>query len=70
MATDRHIQIPSPQFELNELVILHWNSQEVPTRITRCWYRLDSRDWWYQVATVSNEINEDRFFPEAAIEPR
>jgi hypothetical protein len=26
MATDRHIQIPSPQFELHELVILHWKS--------------------------------------------
>jgi hypothetical protein len=70
MATDRHIQVPAPQFELHELVILHWNTQKISTRIARCWYRLDSGDWWYQVAAVSNEVSEDQFFPENAIEPR
>lgn len=53
-----------------ELVTLNWNSIEYPTRIVQCWFRLDSQEWWYQIAQVSNELEEDRFFPESVLESR
>lgn len=66
----QQIHIPAPKYEMHEFVTLHWNLQAYPTRIVRCWYRLDTEDWWYQVAAVSNEIEEDRFFPECVLKTR
>lgn len=53
-----------------EFVILNWNGIEYPTRIVQCWFRLDSREWWYQIAQVSNEFDDERFFPESVLESR
>lgn len=64
------IQIPAPKFELHELVTLHWNGIEYPTRIVEASYRLGSAEWVYQVAECSNEIDEDRFFYGSVLESR
>lgn len=64
------IQVPAPKFEMCEFVTLHWNSVQYPTRITQCWFRLDSQEWLYKIAPVSNELDEDRFFPESVLESR
>ncbi|MCG9890840.1 MAG: hypothetical protein MH252_07180 [Thermosynechococcaceae cyanobacterium MS004] len=64
------IQIPAPNFELYEFVTLHWNGVEYPTRIVEASFRLSAHEWVYQVAQVSNELDEERFFNESVLESR
>jgi hypothetical protein len=56
------IQVPAPKFELHEFVTLHWNGFEYPTRIVEAAFRLRTQEWVYQMAQVSNELDEERFF--------
>jgi hypothetical protein len=56
------IQIPAPKFEPYELVTLQWNGVEYKTRIVECSFRLSAQEWVYQVAEVSNELAEGRYF--------
>jgi hypothetical protein len=67
---NKSIQIPAPMFELYEPVTLHWNGIEYPTRIVESSFRLSAHEWVYQVAQVSNEIDEERFFNESVLEAR
>ena len=64
------IQIPAPKFELYEFVTLQWNGVEYPTRIVEASFRLSAQEWVYQVAQVSNELDEERFFNESVLESR
>ena len=64
------IQIPAPKFELHEFVTLHWDGVEYPTRIVEASFRLSAHEWVYQVAQVSNELDEGRFFNESVLESR
>ncbi|MCG9892886.1 MAG: hypothetical protein MH252_17645 [Thermosynechococcaceae cyanobacterium MS004] len=63
-------QIPAPRFELYEFVTLHWNGFEYPSRIVEATFRLSAQEWFYQVAQVSNELDEERFFNESVLESR
>jgi hypothetical protein len=66
----RTIQVPAPMFELYESVTLRWNGIEYQTRIVECSFRLSAQEWVYQVAQVSNELDEERFFAESVFESR
>jgi hypothetical protein len=65
---NKTIKVPAPKFELYELVTLHWNGIEYPTRIVEASFRLSGHEWVYQVAQCSNEIDEERFFNESVLE--
>ena len=64
------IQVLAPKFELHEFVTLHWNGFEYPTRIVEASFRLSAQEWVYQVAQVSNELDEGRFFNKSVLESR
>jgi hypothetical protein len=62
--------IRSPKFILYQLVTLCWGGIEYPTMITEASFRLSSGEWTYQVARVSDKVDEYRFFYGAVLEPR
>ncbi len=61
------IQIRAPRFELYELVTLHWNGQELPTKVVQRWFEIDYGDeghWSYKIA------GDKQLYPQGALEPR
>ena len=66
----RELTLRAPQFVLYQPVTLRWNGIEYPTRIIECSFRMSAREWVYQVAQVSNEFDENRFFSSSVLESR
>lgn len=43
------MKIQKPKFELYQLVTLHWNGHNYPTKIIKRYYDPDLEQWFYQV---------------------
>ena len=60
----KSIEIPAPDFGLNQFVTLYWNDEEIKTRIVARWYDLDHQNWWYKIA------NSEIFYSADVLEKR
>jgi hypothetical protein len=68
MERTKILEVPTPKFDLYELVTLYWNNREQPTRIVQRWLNIDESDqggWWYKVAE-----DEQQLYPESVLAPR
>lgn len=65
MNTRPTISIPTPKFDKYELVMLHWNDQEHPTKVVRRWFDADDGAWWYETT-----VEQPQLYPEQALDPR
>lgn len=43
------IEVPAPQFDLYEFLILYWHGQEQTVKVVRRWLDLEDNQWWYKV---------------------
>ena len=59
------ISISAPQFEQYQMVTLHWNDEEYPTKIVRRWFDADDGCWSYETT-----VDQPRLYPEDVLEAR
>jgi hypothetical protein len=64
------IEVPAPQFDLYEFLILYWNGQEQTVKLVRRWLDLEDNQWWYkiqgsEVLYPENAFSLLRQFPDA-----
>lgn len=51
------MKIPKPQFELHELVTLHWNEKQHTTQIVKRLFDPDAEQWSFEVRGLKQLVD-------------